>query len=140
MCRQVNLAPLDLCYRNHVPQVVCLVSGLPHRLSGVPVLLLPRETELSVHQLLQHPSLQRAEAQETEQFCLSSLARAPQHHPAPQISSFFGTLLKLKEMPDPPALFFWPALPLLPEILLGVLLFWVGRRLCVLLVPWQITK
>lgn len=33
-------------------------------------------------------------------------------------------------MSAPPALFFWPALPLLPEILLGVLLFWVGRGIC----------
>lgn len=109
---------------------MCIVSSLPHRLGWVPILLLPRETELGVHQLLQHPSLQRAPAQEKEQFCHGPPAMAPQHHLAPQDSPFLGTLLKAEGDVTPPALFFWPALPLLPEILLGVLLFWVGRGIC----------
>lgn len=92
--RQANLTPLGLCCRNHVPQVVCIISSLPHRLGWVPILLLPRETELGVHQLLQHPSLQRAPAQEKEQFCHGPPAMAPQHHLAPQDSPFLGTLLK----------------------------------------------
>ncbi|XP_027445300.1 ly6/PLAUR domain-containing protein 1 isoform X2 [Zalophus californianus] len=37
---------------HHVPQVVCIIGSLPHRLGRVPILLLPWETELSVHQLL----------------------------------------------------------------------------------------
>lgn len=128
---QVNPAPLGLCCRDHVPQVMCIISGLPHRLCWVPILLLPRKTELSVHQLLQHPSLQRAPAQEKEQFCLGPLAGASHHHPVPQISPLLGTLLKLKEVPAPPALFSWPSRPTLPEILLGVPFFWVGRGVSV---------
>lgn len=118
---------LGLCCRDHVPQVVCVFSSLPHRLRWVPILLLPWETELSVHQLLQHPSLQRAPAQETEQFCLGPAARAPHHPPAPQIRPPLGSLLKLETL-APPALSFRPSLPLLPKLLLlCVLLFWVWR-------------
>lgn len=119
---QANPAPVGLCCRDHVPEVVCVLRGLPHRLSGVSVFLLPRETELSMHQLLQHPSVQRAPAQEKEQLCLSASARALHHHPAPQISPLLGALLKLKEMPAPPALFFWPSLPLTPS----TRFFWVS--------------
>uniref|UniRef100_A0A5F4W4C0 Uncharacterized protein n=1 Tax=Callithrix jacchus TaxID=9483 RepID=A0A5F4W4C0_CALJA len=55
--------------RDHVSQVLCIISRLSHRLCRVPVLLLPRETELSVHQLLQHPSLQWAKTQEKSSPC-----------------------------------------------------------------------
>lgn len=108
---QVNPAPVGLCCRDHVPEVMCIFGSLPHRLGRVSVVLLPRETELSVHQLLQHPSVQRAPAQEKEQLCISPSARAPHHHPAPQISPLLGALLKLKEMPAPPLLFFLPSPP-----------------------------
>lgn len=135
--RQANLTPLGLCCRNHVPQVVCIISSLPHRLGWVPILLLPRETELGVHQLLQHPSLQRAPAQEKEQFCHGPPAMAPQHHLAPQDSPFLGTLLKAEGDVSPSCIVLLACPPpLLPEILLGVLLFWVGRGI-VLLVPLE---
>lgn len=126
---------LWVCCRNHVPQVVCIVGSLPHRLGWVPVLLLPRETELGVHQLLQHPSLQRAPAQEKEQFCLGPSAMASQHHLAPQDSPFLGTLLKTGDV-SPSCIVLLACPPLLPEILLGVLLFWVGGE-SVLLVPLE---
>lgn len=129
---------MGLCCRDHVPQVMCIVSGLPHRLGWVSVLLLPRETELGVHQLLQHPSVQWTPAQEKEQLCLGPSARAPHHHPAPQVSPLHGTLLKL-EMLAHPAMSFWPSLSLLHKVLLGVLRFWVGI-LHSLLVPLQIMK
>lgn len=135
---QVNPAPVGLCCRDHVPQVVCIVSGLPHCLGWVSVLLLPRETELGVHQLLQHPSVQWTPAQEKEQLCLGPPARAPHHHPAPQVSPLRGTVLKLEMLPYP-AKPFRPSLSLLHKVLLGVLRFWVGI-LHSLLVPLQIMK
>lgn len=104
-----------LCCRHHVPQVVRVVGSLPHRLGRVPVLLLPWETELRVHQLLQHPSLQRAPAQETEQLCLGPAARAPRHRPAPAVSAPPGSLLKVKGMLPPPASFFGPHAPSAPQ-------------------------
>lgn len=117
-----------LCCRDHVPEVVRVVSSLSHRLGWVPVLLFPWETELRVYQLLQHPSLQWAEAQEKRQFCLGHEARASHHCPALQLSPLLGTLLKLKEMPTPAASSVRPALSHLPESLLGVLLFWVDKK------------
>lgn len=121
---------LRVCCRNHVPQVVCVVGSLPHRLGRVPVLLLPGETELGVHQLLQHPSLQRAPAQEKEQLRLGPSAMASQHHLAPQDSPFLGTLLKAGGDVSPSCIVLLACPPLLPEILLGVLLSWVGRGIC----------
>lgn len=117
-----------LCCRDHVPEVVRIVSSLPHRLGWVPVLLFPWETELRVYQLLQHPSLQWAAAQEKRQFCLGHEARASHHRPALQLSPLLGALLKLKKMPTPAASSVWPALSHLLESLLGVLLFWIDKR------------
>lgn len=99
------LTSLALCCRDHVPEVVCIVSSLSHRLSWVPVLLFSWETELRVYQLLQHPSLQWAEAQKERQLCVTHQARAFYHCPVLQLSPLLGTLLKLKEMP-----------PLLPHV------------------------
>lgn len=122
-----NPTSLGLCYRDHVPEVVCIVSSLSHCFSWVPVLLFPWETELRVHQLLQHPSLQWAEAQEERQLCLGHQARASHHSPVLPLSPLLGTLLKLKEMPTPAASPVWPFVSHLPESLLGVLLFWVDK-------------
>lgn len=130
-----NLTPLALCCRDHVPEVVCVVSSLPHRLSWVPVLLLSRETELRVYQLLQHPSLQRAKAQEERQLRLGHQAGAFYHCPVLQLSPLLGTLLKLKEMPTPAASSVRSFLSHLPESLLAVLLFWVDKG--VLLFPFE---
>lgn len=117
---------LGLCCRDHVPEVMCIVSSLSHCLSWVPVLLFPWETELRVHQLLQHPSLQWAEAQEKRKLCLGHQARAPHHCPALQHSPLPGTLLKLKEMP--PRFIICLALPPSPPCsLLAVLLFWLDK-------------
>lgn len=106
---------------------MCIVSSLSHCFSWVPVLLFPWETELRVYQLLQHPSLQWAEAQKERQLCLSHQARASHHCPVLQLSPLLGTLLKLKEMPTPAASSVRPFLSHLPESLLGVLSFWVDR-------------
>lgn len=114
---------------------MCIVGSLPHRLSWVPVLLFSRETELRVYQLLQHPSLQRAEAQEERQLRFGHQAGAFYHRPVLQLSPLLGTLLKLKEMPTPAASSVRPFLSHLPESLLAVLLFWVDKG--VLLFPFE---
>lgn len=106
---------------------MCIVSSLSHCFSWVPVLLFPWETELRVYQLLQHPSLQWAEAQEERQLRLGHQARASHHSPVLPLSPLLGTLLKLKEMPTPAASPVWPFISHLPESLLGVLLFWVDK-------------
>lgn len=130
-----NLSSPALCCRDHVPEVVCIVSSLSHRLSWVPVLLFSWETELRVYQLLQHPSLQWAEAQKERQLCLSHQAGAFYHRPVLQLSPLLGTLLKLKEMPTPAASSVRPFLSHLPESLLAVLLFWVDKG--VFLFPFE---
>ncbi len=46
--------------RNTLSEVLCLLRGLPHRLLWLPAVL-HRHAELSLHLLLQHPALQRAQ-------------------------------------------------------------------------------
>lgn len=133
-----NPTSLGLCCRDHVPEVVCILSSLSHCLGWVPVLLFPWETELRMHQLLQHPPLQWAEAQKERQLSLGHQARNSHYHPALQRSPLPGTLLKLMEMPTLAASSVWPSLSHLPESLLGVLLFWVGKG--VFLFPFEQCK
>lgn len=58
---------LFLFCRNTLPKVLRLLWGLPHRLLWLPAVL-HRQAKLSLHLLLQHPALQRAQEEASHPF------------------------------------------------------------------------
>lgn len=92
-CKLVSYISLFFSYRSYVPEVVCLLSSLPHSIGWVSVFLHPGENELSLHQLLSHIPLQRTAPEEEGQFSSDAEGRPTERPPRLRSGSVANALL-----------------------------------------------